>query len=366
METLFREKKRWDYRKKSSNISIISTSMHCIFPIFLLLLLIVPFAFWWEMRAWSIGNSGLHPLLLSYTKRPFMIYTLAFIKSFILTLSILLLSRPTLEAVHIQEIRNGGNIVFVLDISRSMLAEDIYPNRLEGAKTVIIDFLLREYSNRIWLVVFAGKPFTTVPLSYDYKVVIEMVKNVSLSFIRQDIPWLSGTALWDALLIAGELLEWDGTWSQDDKTIVVLTDGQANIGIHPVLSAKLLKEKEIRVFTVGLGNISGSLLYTTNSMWIREYFRDAWWNPLHADLDERMLKTVSEITGGKYWHGSNTGNLSEIFDILHSLTQKPITYEKIVKNVSLDPYIFALLILFVLMVPFLEWYILSRYKIPKI
>jgi Ca-activated chloride channel family protein len=187
------------------------------------------------------------------------------------------------------------NIIFVLDISRSMLAEDITPNRLESAKSTLASFLSRERGNRVGLIVFAGKPFTTAPLSYDYGALRTIIRSLSVNYILQDIDGLSGTAFGDALLIAGEMFG-SGT-SASGNIIIALTDGRANTGIDPLLASQLLRESGIRVFPIGIGSTSGTTLFVTNQDGKREYFRDSTGSPLIADLDEATLEKVAEITG---------------------------------------------------------------------
>ena len=126
--------------------------------------------------------------------------------------------------------------------------------------------------------------------------------------------------------------------------IILLTDGRANIGISPIIAAKLLREKNIRTFVIGIGSASGTLLYTTNAIGKREYFRDENGEPIRADLDEPMMREIARLTGGKYWNSSGAEALSEIFLEIRRLTEKPILYERVEYRVPLDTYFLKILL----------------------
>ena len=126
------------------------------------------------------------------------------------------------------------DIMIVFDISLSMLAEDISPSRILIAKSVVRDFISERQSDRIGLIIFAGKPFVSVPFSTDYSGISSIVSGLSPDLIRQDLPGLSGTNIGDALLLAN--MAYSGSRSQA-KSIILLTDGRANIGIDPMISA---------------------------------------------------------------------------------------------------------------------------------
>ena len=115
-----------------------------------------------------------------------------------------------------------------------MLAEDISPNRITVAKSVVKNFIQNRAGDRIGMIIFAGKPFVSVPFSTDYSGISSIVSGLSPDLIRQDLPGLSGTNIGDALLLAN--MAYSGSRSQA-KSIILLTDGRANIGITPSVSA---------------------------------------------------------------------------------------------------------------------------------
>lgn len=148
-----------------------------------------------------------------------------------------------------------------------MLAEDIQPNRIEAAKKVIADFFGHFTSDRLAVVLFAGKPFLSTPLTFDYTALTDVVEHITTDSIRQDVPGLSGTAMGDGLLVAIDTLE-NGSKNTTDgkreKVIIVLTDGEANMGVNPSVAAKLAAEKGIKIYTIGIGDPNGTDLYITD------------------------------------------------------------------------------------------------------
>jgi Ca-activated chloride channel homolog len=163
--------------------------------------------------------------------------------------------------------KKGIDIAIVFDISKSMLAEDIKPNRIEAAKKVMSDFVSRFTSDRLAIVLFAGKPFLSTPLTFDYTALVDAVERMTTDSIRQDIPGLSGTAMGDGLLVALDTLKGNGNDTANrerKKVIIVLTDGEANMGINPTIVAKLAKEQNVKIYTLGIGDPSGTELYVTS------------------------------------------------------------------------------------------------------
>jgi Ca-activated chloride channel family protein len=163
--------------------------------------------------------------------------------------------------------KKGIDIAIVFDISKSMLAEDIKPNRIEAAKKVMSDFVSRFTSDRLAIVLFAGKPFLSTPLTFDYTALVDAVERMTTDSIRQDIPGLSGTAMGDGLLVALDTLKRNGNDTANrerKKVIIVLTDGEANMGINPTIVAKLAKEQNVKIYTLGIGDPSGTELYVTS------------------------------------------------------------------------------------------------------
>lgn len=147
---------------------------------------------------------------------------------------------------------NWIDIELVLDVSYSMLADDFKPNRLESSKKIIWRFLDKLSQDRLWLIVFAWKPFTSLPLNFDYPISKKIVNNITIDTINQNNTRMQGTAIWDALIIASE---WFDDESLDrEKIIILITDWDANVWVDPDLAIKFLKEnnktKDIKIYTI--------------------------------------------------------------------------------------------------------------------
>ncbi len=224
-----------------------------------------------------------------------------------------------------------------------MLAEDISPSRILIAKSVVRDFISERQSDRIGLIIFAGKPFVSVPFSTDYSGISSIVSRLSPDLIRQDLPGLSGTNIGDALLLAN--MAYSGSRSQG-KSIILLTDGRANIGIDPTISASESRDQWIRIFSVGIGSLSGVELSYTDSYGQRQYFSDGIGGRLRSDLDETMMGNLAKQTGGQYFHADDRIGLASAFSDI-AATLPSITESKTeTKQSDLTP---VLLILFVLL-----------------
>jgi Ca-activated chloride channel homolog len=192
--------------------------------------------------------------------------------------------------------------MIVFDISLSMLAEDVAPNRITVAKNVIRNFISTRTGDRIGLIIFSGKPFVSVPFSTDYRGISSIISGLSPYLIRQEIPGLSGTNIGDALLLAN--MTYSGT-NNKARSIILITDGRANIGIDPLVSAAESSEKGISIFPIGVGSSSGSDLYYTDSYGQRTYFYDTSGQRLQSDLDEPMMRRLADTTGGVYSYATD-------------------------------------------------------------
>lgn len=199
------------------------------------------------------------------------------------------------------EIRQKGrDLLFVIDVSVSMLAEDILPNRLEKAKIQIANFLDQSRGDRIGLVVFAGSAFVSCPLTLDYKAIQLFLSQIDTSIVSQQ-----GTDIGNALATAREAFTDTG---HNHQAVILLTDGED----HPQNS---LKEAErfardgIAIFSIGLGNPSGEPIPVKNQDGnLVEYLKDRRGSVVLSKLDELTLKNMSDKTGGRYFF-SPDGNL---------------------------------------------------------
>jgi Ca-activated chloride channel homolog len=184
----------------------------------------------------------------------------------------------------------GEDILFLLDCSRSMLAADVRPNRLERAKFAILDFVQRHGRGRVGLVAFAGQAFLQCPLTFDYDAFREALMVVD----DKAIP-VPGTDIGRALDEGFRAME----KNDRRKILVLLTDGE-DLEKAGQKTAQELAEKKVVVFTIGVGTPAGSTIQYLNEQGVAQIVRDSGGNPVQSRLDETTLRAIAEATRGSY------------------------------------------------------------------
>jgi len=203
----------------------------------------------------------------------------------------------------------GIDIVMVLDISGSMLAEDFSPNRLEAAKVVASDFIDGRTNDRIGLVTFAGESFTQCPLTIDYDVLKGLLGEIRNGMI------VDGTAIGLALATGVNSLKES---SAESKVMILLTDGVNNRGeIDPITAARLAATFNVKVYTIGVG-AQGMAPYPQRTPFgIQRVMQP-------VDLDEKTLKGISSMTAGKYFRATDNRALRAIYEEINELERTKI------------------------------------------
>ena len=215
------------------------------------------------------------------------------------SLLVLALARPQF-GTRIETVRSEGqDVVVALDVSLSMLAEDVAPNRLDRARLEIMRILGRLDGDRIGLVAFAGSAFVQAPLTVDYG-----AAAMFLNAMDPDLISLQGTNLGEALTVALDAFE-EGT--VDHRALVVVTDGEDHEGeIEGALERAV--QEGVRIHTVGIGSLEGVPIPEIDERGVRTGFkRDEEGNVVTSRLDEATLERVSERTGGRYFPATATG-----------------------------------------------------------
>ena len=206
----------------------------------------------------------------------------------------------------------GIDIVIAIDVSASMLARDLKPNRLEALKTVAARFIKARPNDRIGLVEYAGESYTKTPLTSDKSIVLSSLKSIVYNTIIE-----GGTAIGSGLATSVNRLKDSRAKS---KVIILLTDGVNNTGyIDPKIASELAVEFGIKVYTIGLG--SNGLAMSPIS--IRPNGRFQYGN-VRVEIDEVLLKDIAKITGGQYFRATSTTKLSEIYDEINKLEKTDI------------------------------------------
>lgn len=212
------------------------------------------------------------------------------------------LARPQLGVEWTERKARGLDIVFVIDSSKSMLASDIRPSRLDRAKLAVLDLLQRLESDRVGLVAFAGQAFLQTPPTLDYAAFRE-----SLDAVDPNIMTSGGSDLGNAIKEAAEAFPSEN----NVKVVVLLTDGE-DLGGSAAQAAEAARETGIQIFAIGIGTPEGAYLRIPNDQGIEVFVRDADGQPVRSQLDEATLQTIARATGGSYRRLSSK-SLDELF-----------------------------------------------------
>ncbi len=229
---------------------------------------------------------------------------------------VIALARPQTITEEKSITKNGVDILIALDVSESMLAEDLQPNRMEAAKKYIDDFVSELDSDRVGLEVFAGKPFTQSPMSFDYNVIRYYLSEISTDTIDQRRMNLGGTAIGDAIVAAINRFEND---KERTKVMILLTDGEANVGVDPLIATEHARNKGLKIYTVGLGKKEGAPLPIEMPDGSKGYARNPDGSLYKTKFDEQTLKDIAEISGGKYFYAGDNASLKKSLDTINAL-----------------------------------------------
>ncbi len=226
-----------------------------------------------------------------------------------IALLIIALARPQNFSSGENIYTEGIDIAMVLDISGSMLAEDLKPNRIEAAKDVIDNFIKGRTSDRIGLVIFARDSFTQCPLTVDYSVLRNLLSQVKSGMIED------GTAIGNAIANGVNRLK---NSKAKSKVIILLTDGVNNSGeVDPVFAAQIAKTFGIRVYTIGVGT-KGEAPYPVQTPFGTRY------QMIPVEIDESVLQQISNITGGEYFRATDNKTLADIYDKIDKLEKSKV------------------------------------------
>ena len=227
----------------------------------------------------------------------------------------LILARPQFGS-RLEEIKKEGvEVIIALDVSNSMLAEDIQPNRLERAKQAISSLVDRLQNDKIGLIVFAGDAYTQLPVTTDY-----VSAKMFLSSISPGIVPKQGTSLASAINLGVSSFS---PAMDESKALIIITDGE-NHEEDPVPLAEQASEKGVVIHTIGIGSSSGVPVPVVNNG-RRDYLKDNEGNTVITRLDENILKEIAFATGGKYVRASNTNiGLNTIFNEISSMKQQEL------------------------------------------
>ncbi|MGY8967571.1 MAG: vWA domain-containing protein [Flavobacteriales bacterium] len=257
-----------------------------------------------------------------------------------LALVVLALARPqTVDVSSRTKTNKGIDIVMAIDVSSSMLAQDLKPSRLNALKEVAADFIDDRQNDRIGLVVYAGESYTKTPITSDKRI----VKN-ALRSIRYDGVINDGTAIGMGLATAVNRLKDSRAKS---KVIILLTDGVNNSGfIEPKIAAELAVEFQIKTYTIGLG--SNGTAKAPIGVLPNGKFQ---YGLTKVEIDEELLQSIADDTGGLYFRATDTKKLKDIYDEINKLEKTEVEEFKYYNYEEK----YRILILIALGLLFMEW-----------
>src|SRR5210317_890438 len=285
-------------------------------PEFLWMLLIIPVLMLWFFLIRKRDSADLSmPSTTGFQKGNFWSKTkpvLYLLRLLALALLIVALARPrNVEVSKRTKTTRGIDIVMAIDVSASMLAKDLKPNRLEALKEVASKFVQKRPNDRIGIVVYAGESFTQTPITSDETIVQNTIRKIRWGQIED------GTAIGMGLGSAVNRLKDSKAKS---KVIILLTDGVNNTGfVDPKTATELAKELNIKVYTIGLGTNGTALFPVAKDLNGKLIFRNA-----PVEIDEDLLKYIAAETDGKYFRATGNKKLESIYNEINKLEKTEI------------------------------------------
>ena len=287
-------------------------------PQFFWLLLLLPLAIAWYV--WK-RNQQTAELKISSTRgfksgsgimvklRP----VLFVLRLAVLALIITAMARPrTVDVSTRTSSTRGIDIVLAIDVSASMLARDLSPNRLEATKEVAAEFIEGRPADRIGLVIYAGESFTQTPVTSDKSIVLNSLKSLEYNNILEN-----GTAIGMGLATAVNRLK---DSEAESKVVILLTDGVNNAGfIDPKIASELAAEFEIKVYTIGVGS-NGTAL-SPIAILPNGNFQ---YGNVPVEIDEDLMRQIADVTGGRYFRATDNEKMEEIYEEIDALEKTEI------------------------------------------
>lgn len=231
-------------------------------------------------------------------------------------------SRPQLGRTETRTQSSGVDIMLVLDVSRSMLAEDFTigsqrSNRLEAVRMVTERFINGRKDDRLGIIAFAGRPYLVSPLTLDHAWLIRNLERTKIGMVED------GTAIGSAIAAAANRLK---DKPAESKLIILLSDGDNNAGkVQPLTAAEAAKALGIRIYTVGAGS-RGSVPFPFQDAFGRQFYRN-----VNMEFNETDLQKIASITGGQYFRATDTRSLNAVFEDIDRLEKTEVEVQQLVQ-----------------------------------
>ena len=310
-------------------------------PDFLYLLLIIPVVWVWYFFRHNKRNTHLQISSFNGLKtrswKSWGRHLLFIFRTLAIGLLIVAFARPQSTASWEDMTTEGIDIILAMDISGSMLAQDLTPDRLDASKKVAMDFISERPNDRIGLVIFSGESFTQCPLTTDHQVLQNLFKDVKSGIVED------GTAIGMGLATAVNRLKESEAKS---KVVILLTDGVNNQGsIAPMTAAEIAQQFDVRVYTIGVGT-QGYAPYPFKTPFGTTVYQD-----VEVKIDEQTLQDIATATNGKYFRATSNEALQEIYQEIDQMERSKIEVKEYHKK-NEEFLIFAFLGLLLLIFEF--------------
>lgn len=294
---------------------------------FSLLALLVPYIIWYVLR-WRRS----HPVMqvssiyafegVRRSRKEYLMHAPFLLRLTCISLAITALARPQTTNNWKQTDVEGIDIMLCMDVSTSMLAEDLRPNRVKAAREVAIEFISGRSNDNIGLTLFAGEAFTQCPMTVDHAVLINMLQGMQCDMTAKGLIE-DGTAIGMGLSSAVARLKDSKAKS---KVIILLTDGSNNRGdISPLTAAEIAKSFGIRVYTIGVGT-NGLARYPMQVAGGIQYIQ------VPVEIDTKTLESIAQKTDGEFYRAKDTKSLHEVYREIDKLEKTKLNVKKFTKR----------------------------------
>lgn len=294
---------------------------------FFLLLLLIPYLIWHLLYRKKSEPALRMSDTFAYRYAPKswrvrIMWLPTFLRIVTFILIVIILARPQTHSSWGNRSVEGIDIMLAMDVSTSMLAEDLKPNRIEAAKSVASEFISDRPDDNIGLTIFAGEAFTQCPMTTDHASLINLLQNVRTDIAARGLIE-DGTAIGMGLANAVGRLKDSKTKS---KVVILLTDGSNNMGdISPLTAAEIAQSLGIRVYTIAIGSKSVAP-YPQNVGGTVQYIN------MPANVDVNTLSEIASTAGGHFYRATNTAELKKIYDDIDKLEKTRIDVKKFSKK----------------------------------
>ena len=293
----------------------------------LLLLLLIPYIIWYLLYRKKSEPTMQMSDTFAYRYAPKslrqrLVWLPALLRMITFVLVVLVLARPQTHDSWGKRTSEGIDIMLAMDVSTSMLAQDLKPNRIEAAKSVAAEFISGRPDDNIGLSIFAGEAFTQCPMTTDHMSLLTLLKDVRTDIAERGLIE-DGTAIGMGLANAVSRLKDSKTKS---KVVILLTDGSNNMGdISPLTAAQIAKSMGIRVYTIAVGSkevapypmqVGGTIQYVN----------------VRVDVDVNTLKEIANTADGQFYRATNTAELKKIYQDIDKLEKTKMEVKKFSKH----------------------------------